>query len=116
VDYLVRMNGQLSCLVLDGKISRGQALEEMERPAIDAEELRRDRVFVAKKLGLTEGELDEIIRLPRKTFWDYPSNENGTAGSGSASCGRCSYGSDAEADAGVAGRLAAPVPLTDAEE
>jgi N-acetyl sugar amidotransferase len=70
-----KRRAHLSCLVLDGKISRERALEEMDRPAIDAEELRRDRVFVAKKLGLTEGELDEIMRLPRRAFWDYPSNE-----------------------------------------
>jgi N-acetyl sugar amidotransferase len=65
----------LSCLILDGKISREEALAEMEHPAIDAEELRRDRVFAAKKLGLTEAEFDEIMELPRKTFWDYPSYE-----------------------------------------
>jgi N-acetyl sugar amidotransferase len=65
----------LSCLILDGKMSRDDALAEMEQPAIDAEELRRDRVFVAKKLGLSEAEFDEIMALPRKTFWDYPSYE-----------------------------------------
>ena len=115
MDYLVRMNGHLSCLVLDGKISRGQALEEMERSAIDAEELRRDRVCVARKLGLTEGELNEIMRLPRKTIWDYPSNERDGRFRLRILCDAV-YGSDAEAGAGVAGRLAAPVPLTDAEE
>jgi N-acetyl sugar amidotransferase len=65
----------LSCLVLDGKMSRDEALAEAEHPAIDLEELRRDRVFVAKKLGLSEAEFDEIMALPRKTFWDYPSYE-----------------------------------------
>jgi N-acetyl sugar amidotransferase len=65
----------LSCLILDGKISRKEALAEVEHPAIDPEELRRDRVFVAKKLGLSEAEFDEIMALPRKTFWDYPSYE-----------------------------------------
>ena len=65
----------LSCLVLDGKISREEALAQIDHPAMDAEELRRDRVFVAKKLGLSEAEFDEIMALPRKTFWDYPSYE-----------------------------------------
>ena len=50
------------------------------RPAIDPEELRRDRVFVAKKLGLSEAEFDEIMALPRKTFWDYPSDERDLSG------------------------------------
>jgi N-acetyl sugar amidotransferase len=65
----------LSCLILDGKMSRDEALAEVERPAIEPEELRRDRVFAAKKLGLSEAEFDEIMALPRKTFWDYPSYE-----------------------------------------
>jgi N-acetyl sugar amidotransferase len=65
----------LSCLILGGKMSRDEALAEVEHPAIDPEELRRDRVFVAKKLGLSESEFDEIMALPRKTFWDHPSYE-----------------------------------------
>jgi N-acetyl sugar amidotransferase len=71
----------LSCLVLDGRMSRDEALADVERPAIDSEELRRDRVFAAKKLGLSEAELDEIMALPRKTFWDYPSYERDLYGS-----------------------------------
>ena len=63
----------LSCLILDGKISRDEALAEVEQPAIGEEELRRDRAFVAKKLGLSDAEFDEIMALPPKTFWDYPS-------------------------------------------
>jgi N-acetyl sugar amidotransferase len=70
----------LSCLVNDGRISREEALAQIERPAIDPEELRRDRVFVAKKLGLSETEFDEIMALPRKTFWDYPSDERDLPG------------------------------------
>jgi N-acetyl sugar amidotransferase len=70
-----KRRSHLSCLILDGKTTRAEALEQLEQPAIDPEELRRDRVFVAKKLGLSEEELDEIMALPPKTFWDYPSSE-----------------------------------------
>jgi N-acetyl sugar amidotransferase len=65
----------LSCLILGGRITREEALEEIERPAIQPEELRRDRVFVVKKLGISDAEFEEIMALPRKTFWDYPSDE-----------------------------------------
>jgi N-acetyl sugar amidotransferase len=81
----------LSCLILDGKISRADALEEIERPAIEAEELRRDRVFVAKKLGLSEAEFEEIMALPRKTFWDYPSYERDLYGTRRYRLGRWLY-------------------------
>ena len=75
-----KRRAHLSCLILDGKLSREEALAQMEQPAIQREELRRDRVFVAKKLGLTEDEFDEIMALPRKTFWDYPSDERDLGG------------------------------------
>jgi N-acetyl sugar amidotransferase len=70
-----KRRSHLSCLVIDGKLTRDEALAEMENPAIPPEELRRDRVYVAKKLGIDEAEFDEIMALPRKTFWDYPSDE-----------------------------------------
>jgi N-acetyl sugar amidotransferase len=71
----------LSCLILDGKLTREEAVEQIERPAIEPEELRRDKVFVAKKLGISEAEFDEIMALPRKTFWDHPSDERDLPGS-----------------------------------
>jgi N-acetyl sugar amidotransferase len=71
----------LSCLILDGKITREEALEQIEKPAMDPAELRRDKVFVAKKLGISEAEFDEIMALPRKTFWDHPSDERDLPGS-----------------------------------
>jgi hypothetical protein len=37
--------------------------------------MRDDKVFVAKKLGLTEKQFDDIMALPKKSFWDYPSYE-----------------------------------------
>ena len=54
---------------------REEALREMEKPVAPAEQLREDKIFVAKKLGLSEKQFDEIMALPRKTFWDYPSYE-----------------------------------------
>jgi hypothetical protein len=38
-------------------------------------ELTEDKEYVAKKLGLSSHEMDEIINLPLKTHIDYPSNE-----------------------------------------
>ena len=41
---------------------------------------REDRAFVAKKLGLSDAEFDEIMNAERKTFWDYPSSERDLPG------------------------------------
>ena len=37
--------------------------------------MESDRGYVTKKLGLSEEEFEEIMALPPKTFWDYPSYE-----------------------------------------
>lgn len=70
-----KRRSHLSCLVLDGRITRDQALAEMQQPALDAEQEREDRDFVVKKLGVSHAEFDEIMNAARHTFWDYPSDE-----------------------------------------
>ena len=58
------------------RINRDEALAELQRPAIDEEQLSEDRAFVIKKLGLTKSDFAEIMSDPRKTFWDYPSDKS----------------------------------------
>lgn len=65
----------LSPLIMSGQITREQALEEMKKPIESPERLREDKVFVCKKFGLTEKQFDEIMALPKRTFWEFPSNE-----------------------------------------
>jgi N-acetyl sugar amidotransferase len=72
-----KRRAHLSCLVNNGELMREEALAELKEPAIPGGQLREDRAFVLKKLGLTEREFEAIMALPRKTFWDYPSYETG---------------------------------------
>jgi len=65
----------LSCLVKNKQITRDEALAMIQQPALSDDILAQDKVFVSKKLGLTEREFENIMALPRKTFWDYPSYE-----------------------------------------
>jgi len=71
-----KRRAHLSCLVNNRELTREEALDELKEPAIPGEQLREDRAFVLKKLGLTEQEFEAIMALPRKTFWDYPSYES----------------------------------------
>jgi hypothetical protein len=32
-----------------------------------------EKEYVLKKLGITDGEFERIMSLPKKTIWDYPS-------------------------------------------
>jgi len=54
-------------------MSRNQALEEMDKVDYPPELQEQDKEFVSKKLGITAGEFAEIMALPPKTFYDYPS-------------------------------------------
>ena len=63
----------LSSLICSGEITREAALAVLEDEPYPVEEQQSDLAYVAKKLGLTREQFDEIMQLPRKSFWDYPS-------------------------------------------
>lgn len=66
----------LSSLICSGEITRAQALAELEQPPYPEDLQRSDREYVAKKLGITDPELESILRAPPRRFEDYPSYEN----------------------------------------
>lgn len=70
-----KRKAHLSSLIVSGQITRDQALHELAQPAYAPDELRRDRAFVGKKLGLSEEEFDALLHAPLKSYQDYPSNE-----------------------------------------
>ncbi|MHA3904160.1 N-acetyl sugar amidotransferase [Castellaniella sp. WN] len=63
----------LSSLIKSGQMSREAALEELQRPTYDPSLQEDDKKFVAKKLGVTVGELEEIFSRPNKDYTDYAS-------------------------------------------
>lgn len=63
----------LSAQVMSGEITREEALQQILKPPYDPDRMERDKVYVIKKLGLTEEEFQEIWTRPNKTFMDYPS-------------------------------------------
>jgi N-acetyl sugar amidotransferase len=65
----------LSALVCSGQMSRTEALEELKQPPIDKNILEEDKVYVLKKLGLTESEFEAILNNPNKKFSDFPNND-----------------------------------------
>lgn len=65
----------LSSLILNGEITRDQALEEMKREHYPAAELREDMVYMQKKLGVSAGEFKQLMTLPPARHEDYPSSQ-----------------------------------------
>jgi N-acetyl sugar amidotransferase len=70
-----KRRAHLSNLILSGKMTRHDALQELLGPPCPEDVAARDRRFCIKKLGITEFEFDEIMAAPARTIFDYPSYE-----------------------------------------
>lgn len=62
----------LSSQILSGQISRNQALEELKKSLYDETELEEDKIYVAKKLGISVIELNKLIEEKGRHYSDYP--------------------------------------------
>ena len=67
---------QLSSLILTGQLSRDDALDILNRPAMTEEQVKKEFEYVAAKLDLTEGELREYLEMPLRSYRDYPSQQS----------------------------------------
>ena len=63
----------LSSQILSGEISRDVALAELAKPMYSSTELVDDMAYVAKKLGLSELELQSLTQPPGEHYSSYPS-------------------------------------------
>lgn len=70
-----KRKAHLSSMIVAGQITREDALEELNKPLYDPLELREDMLYVEKKLGLCEGELEKLIKLPNRTYKEFPNEE-----------------------------------------
>lgn len=57
--------------ILAGTLSREDAIKRLENPPYDPEQMIQDKEYVAKKIGITVEEFDEIIDGPNHTPADY---------------------------------------------
>ncbi len=72
-----KRKAHLSTLICAGQLTREEALQELaESEYLDGGQAAEDRVYVVKKLGLTEAEFDEIMRAPARSYEDYPNHLN----------------------------------------
>ncbi|AYA41577.1 N-acetyl sugar amidotransferase [Xenorhabdus nematophila] len=62
----------LSSMILSGLITREHALKELELPLYDDHELREDKYYIAKKLGVSTEQLDEYIFSSGHNYDEYP--------------------------------------------
>lgn len=69
-----KRRAHLSCLICSGEITREEALEELEKPLFTEQELRENKEYTLKKLGLTEEEFENYMDLPVRSHLDFKTN------------------------------------------
>ncbi len=69
-----KRRAHLASLIVSRQITRDEALKELEKPLYNENELKEDKEFLAKKMGLNLEEFNVIMNEPNKTFKDYPSD------------------------------------------
>ena len=72
IDY---RRATLSTQICIGEIDRDQAIEQLNSKPYQPEEIAQAKYYIAKKLGIDREELERIMRLPPKWYWDYPNDE-----------------------------------------
>jgi hypothetical protein len=59
-----KRKAHLSNLILNGEITRDEALAELQQPTDDPARQQADKRYMAKKLGWSEDEFEAILSLP----------------------------------------------------
>jgi len=62
-----------SSLICSGEMIRAEALEELKKDTYSPDLQKADMDYLLKKFQLSEEEFDNIMNLPRESYWDYPS-------------------------------------------
>ncbi len=70
-----KRRSHLSSQILNGHVSREEALKELLLDAYNPNDYQQDRIYVLKKLKLDENEFNSIMESENKCFHDYPSYE-----------------------------------------
>jgi hypothetical protein len=66
-----KRRAHISSEILSGLKTRDEALKELEKPLYGENELQEDKAYIAKKLGFSEAEFDEICAPPGVSYAQY---------------------------------------------
>jgi len=62
----------LASLIVADQMSREEALKELDKPLYDEKELKDDKEYIAKKLGVSNEEFEQILQMPSHSYNDFP--------------------------------------------
>jgi N-acetyl sugar amidotransferase len=60
-----------SSMIMSGQLAREEAISLMQEPVADEKLLAEDRVYVIKKLNISEAEFEAIMNAPVRSYRDY---------------------------------------------
>ena len=66
-----KRKAHLSTLICSGQLTKEEALKEMKQPPYDPQQLKVDKEFVLKKLGLTEQEFEKYLARPIRNHREF---------------------------------------------
>jgi N-acetyl sugar amidotransferase len=70
-----KRKAHLSNLILNGEMTREQAIDELKNPTYPEDLQEQDKLYVAKKLGFSEEEFERILTLPNIRHEEYGTDE-----------------------------------------
>lgn len=71
-----KRRAHLSSLIVAGQMTRENALKILEEKPYDEVTIDEDIKYFSDKMEISIEEFENIMQLPVKSYWDYPSNEN----------------------------------------
>jgi N-acetyl sugar amidotransferase len=69
-----KRKAHLSNLICSGQITREEALQELQQPTYDPQLQMEDKSYVAKKLGFSDEEFEQILTLPNRDHGEFGSD------------------------------------------
>lgn len=70
-----KRKAHLSSLIVSGQMSRDEALEQLKKPLYDTKLLAEDKIFIAKKLGISLAEFEDLIAQPPRHFSEFKNHQ-----------------------------------------
>lgn len=66
-----KRKAHLSNLIFSRQLTKAEALEELKLPPYDPKLQQQDKLYVAKKLGFSPEDFDQILQLPNRSHQEY---------------------------------------------
>ncbi|MBS1949739.1 MAG: N-acetyl sugar amidotransferase WbpG [Cytophagales bacterium] len=74
--HIDKRKAHLSNLIFSGQLTKPEALKQIESPPYDERLQMQDKEYIAKKLGFSTNEFDELLRLPNRTHQEFGTDVN----------------------------------------